>query len=435
MSGPMDYEDAKQRARSPDPEVRRRLAAEPDLRPELLYYLAADAVPAVRCAIAANPATPRQADRLLAGDGQEAVRGALGDKIARLVPTLPADQVGRIERLTLEILETLARDQAVTVRRILAEALQDVAQAPPEVIQHLARDAEMQVAGPVLQRSPVLTDEDLLAIITEARAAGTDRTVTEGALRAIAGRVPVSEAVAKAIADSPDIAAVAVLLGNPSAQIREETLDRLIERAPRHEPWHAPLVHRPRLPAAAARRLAGFVADTLLAVLEARADLAPDTARAVAEEVRRRLDRKAQAADAETAADAGRPGGLKSRIAETVERPDDWARRLHAEGQLDEDALDAMLMDGDRAFVIAGLAERCGLTAAVVQEVVDSQSARGVTALAWKANLTMRFAYKLQLRLAHIAPGQALKPRGGTDWPLSEDDLRWQLEFFGIGGE
>jgi hypothetical protein len=42
----------------------------------------------------------------------------------------------------------------------------------------------------------------------------------------------------------------------------------------------------------------------------------------------------------------------------------------------------------------------------------------------------MRFASQLQLRLGGIAPNQVLNPRGGTDYPLSDEEMDWQLDFF-----
>jgi hypothetical protein len=54
-----------------------------------------------------------------------------------------------------------------------------------------------------------------------------------------------------------------------------------------------------------------------------------------------------------------------------------------------------------------------------------------VTALAWRANLSMRQALQLQLRVAHIPPTAALNPRGGTDYPLTPAEMEWQLGLFG----
>ena len=82
---PLDYEIAKIQVRSDDAAVRRKLATRPDLRPEMLFYLATDASDEVRREVATNDATPRQADLLLAGDSSAAVRETLAAKIARLV--------------------------------------------------------------------------------------------------------------------------------------------------------------------------------------------------------------------------------------------------------------------------------------------------------------------------------------------------------------
>ena len=416
---PSDYASAKAMVQSPDPAVRRRVAEYPETRGELLYYLAADSVPEVRQAIATNAGTPRQADLLLASDADQVVRGSLARKVAGLVPDLPAGQLSQIERMTVECLETLARDQATEVRAILADALKDLPNAPHALINALARDVELSVCGPVLQHSPILTEEDLLDIILKGPVAG--------ALSAIAWRRDVSPSVADAIARSDDEAAVTALLSNPSAQIREETLDRIIDDAPRHEPWHGPLVRRPKLPARAVARLASFVADNLLKVLQQRDDLGPEAARRLADAVRERV-----------AAGEAKPRGPVDLWADeeveekTAERPTDRAARLNKEGKLTEKLLDGSLGDGDRAFVMAGLAELAGIPLGTVDRIITTHSPRAVTALVWRAGLSMRFAKQVQLRLAQIPPKSALNARDGVNYPMAEDEMRWQLEFFGV---
>ncbi len=195
--------------------MRRTLARRPDLSPEILYFLADDPAPQVRRQIAGNDAAPAQADFHLAGDADPSVRGDLAQKIARLAPGLSSDEQDRLRRITYETLELLARDQITRVRQILAEALKDVAFAPPQVIRQLAHDSDLAVASPILEYSPVLSDEDLLEIIQ-----GSPVT---GALSAISRRRTVGPSIAEGIARTDDIDAIAILLANPSAQIREET--------------------------------------------------------------------------------------------------------------------------------------------------------------------------------------------------------------------
>jgi len=422
---PADYESAKKMVRSEDPAVRRKVAEHPKTRPELLYFLAADAAAEVRRAIATNTGTPRQADLMLAKDREVMVRRAVAQKIARLLPELTANQAAQIEKLTVECLETLARDQASEVRGILAEALKSLPNAPPGLVNTLARDVELSVCSPVLQHSPILTDEDLADIILKGP--------VSGAMTAIASRRNVSAPVADAIARSNDEAAVTALLGNPSAQVREDTLDRILDRAPQHEPWHSPLVRRPRLPIRAVARLASFVADNLLKVLQDRDDLDPAAVRTLAEAVRQRVELVAGGAVARGPVDFGDEllGGAAG-PEKQVEKPMDRAKRLAKEGKLTEKLLENSMVEGDRAFVMAGLAELSQIPLPIVDRIVGTHAPRAVTALVWRAGLTMRFARQAQLRLAQIPPKTALNSRDGTSYPMSDDEMRWQLEFFGV---
>lgn len=418
---PLDYDQAKKLAASPDAGQRRLLASRADTQPEILYFLANDTSAEVRAEIARNSATPRQADLLLCRDPDEGVRTGLAAKIAALVPSLSADRVDQIERMTLDIVEALARDQATAVRRVVAEALKEQAAAPPHIIQQLARDIELSVSGPILRHSPLLTDDDLLDIIHGQPA--------DGPLVAIAERAGLSGAVSAAVARTENEAAVAALLGNASAQIREETLDRIIELAPRFEPWHAPLVRRPALPPRAAARIAGFVNAQLAKVLESRTDLPPTVREAVRAAVAEKLRPPLPPGG------GAEPLGLDAEEEEAPkERPMDRARKLQAAGKLTEEVIADALSQGDRGFVLASLALRADVPLEATNKIIGGQSARGVTALCWRADLTMRFCRQIQLRLSNIPPASVLNARNGEEYPMTDSEMRWQLEFFGLKG-
>jgi uncharacterized protein (DUF2336 family) len=406
----LTYEEAKKLAGHEDVAVRMSLAARDDMKAELLYYLAEDESADVRRLIASNQATPRQADVVLAKDKDEEVRAHLAQKISSLVPGLDRDAEDKVARMTFEVLETLARDQATRVRQILSETLKDVAQAPPAVIKRLARDAEIAVAGPVLRCSPVLTDEDLIEIIRS--------DPIRGALGAISGRPEVSANVADAIVDADDEEAIALLLANDSAQIREATLDRVVDRAADVEVWHAPLVKRPQLPAKAAKKIARFLAENLIKVLLERADLDAETV----EQVKKVVDRRIEDGDLKPAGEGKfeRPAG---------ESPEAAAKRLHGEKKLDEKLLESAIAAGDSEFAIAAIALLADVPAKVVGKAVTTQSPKGVLAVSWKAGLSAKFAEQAQLKLARIRPKEVLKPKGGQ-YPLEKADLEWQLDFF-----
>jgi len=403
------YDKAKEMARDTDVAVRRELAGREDLKPEILYYLAEDTDPGVRRVIAANSAAPRHADLLLAADADHEVRVGLAEKIALLAPGLSYNEQDKIRRMTYEALEILARDQVTKVRQIIAETLKDVADAPAEVIRNLARDAELVVSAPILEYSPVLTTEDLLEIIAN--------DPLHGALSAVSRRRDLGNAVSDAIIRTDNIEIIAELLGNKSAQIREETLDKLIDAAADIDPWHEPLVRRPQLPSGAAPRLARFVAENLLGTLMARQDLDSD----VAEEVRNIVNRRL----AESVDDIG-----DDRVAENI--PDDQldkAGKMKKAGTLSEDAINSALQSADFDFAAAALVQLSGLAPATVMKAVSDRNAKGIVAIAWKAGLPPWIVEQLQLRLCHIPREDVLLTPEGADYPLTEEEMNWQLEF------
>jgi len=405
----MTYEKAKQLARHEDVDVRLELAGRDDVKPELLYYLAEDKDPAVRRAIAANAATPRHADLLLAEDEDGEVRVGMAEKIALLAPGLTAGEQDSIRKMTYEALQILARDQMTRVRQILSETLKDIADAPPEVIRQLARDAELVVSGPILEFSPVLSVEDLLEII-----AGEP---IGGALSAVSRRQDLGGAVSNAIAASNDQEAIAEMLGNKSAQIREETLNNLIERAVDIEPWHEPLAHRPTLPVGAAGRLARFVAGNLLDILTARKDLDAETADEVRTIVNRRLDEEPDHSDDADSSEIENipPAKMKE------------ARELEAAGGLNAERLNEALQGGERDFAAAALVIMSGLAEKVVVYAISTRRAEAIITIAWKASLEPWLVEQLQLRLCKIPRQDVLTTPQGQDYPLSEDEMTGQL--------
>lgn len=403
---PLSYEEAREMARHANMNIRMELAARSDVNPEILYFLSEDPAAEVRRLIAGNEVTPAQADLVLAKDTDQDVRGDLAAKIATLAPGLSADEQDKVKRMTYEALEILARDQVTRVRQILSEALKDVANAPPEVIRQLARDAELVVAGPVLQFSPVLTDEDLLEIIESHPAAGS--------LGAISRRDGIAEPVVDAIVATDDEEAVAFLLANESAQIRENTLDGIIDRALDVEPWHAPLISRPHLSSKAAVRLARFVAQNLLSKLGERQDLSPDALEEVRQVVERRLEEEL-------------PEGEEAEKS-TAEEALAKAKELMEAGTLDEDSITETVRNGNRELTMASLSLLSGLKIEVVRSVVTNHSAKGMLAVAWKAGLSTKLAETLQKKLALVSLKDLLRAQG-PDYPLDDADLEWQLDF------
>ncbi len=385
--------------------ARRYLAERPDAAPEVLFYLATEGSPATRRAVAANPATPAHADRLLADDADDDVRMQLARKIGQLMPNLPAEASRRIRELTLETLERLARDQLPRVRQILSEEIKTLDCVPKHVIKMLARDIEA-VSAPILEYSPLLSDADLIEIISTAQASY--------ALLAIAKRKPLRPSVADAIATALDVPAVAALLMNSGARIRNQTLDKIVQHAENIRDWHLPLVLRNDLSQRAIRRIAGFVSAALIEKLAARRGLDEKTHR----HLKQRLHQRIEADDDPTIP------------VWTASKPHDLAA-LHESGKLDDTFMENAVEQGQREAVIAALALLAEIAPEIAARIFQTGSAKPITALVWRAGLSMRVAFKIQTSLLHLPACDLLPARGGIRFPMSEDEMRWHLDYFG----
>ena len=77
-----------------------------------------------------------------------------------------------------------------------------------------------------------------------------------------------------------------------------------------------------------------------------------------------------------------------------------------------------------------GLALRAKVDVDYIDRILNGHSAKGITALAWKADCGMRLALQLQTNMAGIAPNKALRAKNGSDYPLSTEEMEWQLDFF-----
>ena len=186
------------------------------------------------------------------------------------------------------------------------------------------------------------------------------------------------------------------------------------------------MVRRPQLSARAATRLARFVAESLLLVLQERPDLDPETKAAVAAVVRRRVEEVGS-----DMADFHRGSMVVVPQTEVGEGPMDVAARLYKAGQLEETAVMSAIASGDEDFVAAALATRANLSFALAQKIISTRSAKGMTALVWRGRLSMAVAVLAQIRMGKIAPSDVIRPKAGSQaFPLTAEEMNWQIEFF-----
>ncbi len=114
----------------------------------------------------------------------------------------------------------LLDDPSPLVRQALAEVFASSQNAPPVIIDALAAD-QPQVAVPILSRSPLLLEADLIDLVA------TGRTEAQ---TAIAGRAMLPRSIAAAIAEVGSAEACLALLENIDADIAPFSIDRMVDR-------------------------------------------------------------------------------------------------------------------------------------------------------------------------------------------------------------
>jgi uncharacterized protein (DUF2336 family) len=249
-------------------------------------------------------------------------------------------------------------DSSPLVRIALARALAFSENAPLVVILGLASD-QPQVAGWVLQHSPLMVDGDLV----DAAAAG-DTAIQ----LAIANRGALTHAVSAAIAEVGAPEACLVLVENPSAEIAPLSLDRIVERFGHLAAIREALLARDDLPAPTRQALVTKLSETLAGFVTAREWLEAERA----ERVTREACEKATVTLA-----AISPRGEVQPLIE----------HLRASGQLNAGLILRALLSGNIALFEHALADLSGLPLTRVSALVHDQRSASLRALYERAGL------------------------------------------------
>lgn len=382
------------------------LASRADAGEDVLHFLAVNGATATRRAVAANPAAHPRSNRLLADDRDEEVRVELAHKIGKLLPGLLAAERDHLVALTIATLERLARDEAVRVRAVLAEEIKHLDCVPREVVQLLARDVENVVALPIVEYSPLMSDQDLLEIIANAQ--------VREVLAAVARRRGVSQDVSDAVVRTLDVPAIGALLLNTQAQLRKKTLDRIVVLAGETSELLGGLVLRPELSPKLIRRIAQFLSASLIEVLGERRDLDEKTRAELRQVAHYKLEKEQKDKDAKAS------------------DPANEVEAALGAGKLDDAFIEEAALAGQKETIVFALAHLVRARPETIRQVLASGSAKAVTALAWRSGLSMRTAFRLQTLIMKLKGGDLLPARSGVGFPLTEEEMRWHLAYFHI---
>lgn len=232
-------------------------------------------------------------------------------------------------------LTALLDDPAPLVRKAISEAFASAPDAPPAVVIALAND-QSEVAAPVLGRSPLLADADLIdcAAIGDAFAQA-----------AIALRAPLGAPVAAALAEVGAREALIALAVNPEADIPDFSLGRMVERFGADGELREAMLTRP-LPAPVRSDLVAAAAAALKEFVVGCAWLSPERAA----RVEREACDKAHVIIADDAERAGDWAGARDLVA-----------RLREAGRLTSGLALRALLSGNACLFEATLVELSGL--------------------------------------------------------------------------
>ncbi len=402
------YAREKTVAQSPDGKARLKLAKSSKTQAEILYYLAQhDADVSVRTAVAANSATPYQANKIIAVDKSADVRMALAERLVRLLPNLPSDQQSQFYAYTVEALEKLASDEVAKVRIALAQTLKNELHAPPHIVNKLAQDIERQVAEPILHHCMAVSDDVLLEILSNHPASWK--------IEAIAQRRYVSASVSDAVIEAYNESAGILLINNKDADIAQPTLLKIVEKAKIFTAWQKPLAVRAFLPAEIALKLADFVDESVKSLIRKRTDLNEEISKDISDKFRQDLNQLTEYDYSHLS-------------------PEDRVRKLIVDKALDEDTLIKALDDRERVFAIVVLAALVRTSRSTMENIIGMRKSKPLVAVCHRANLSMRTCMRVQQELSGIPSKELINARGGTDYPMEPDEIKWQLDFLGLTG-
>ncbi len=387
-----------------DEAARIRLGASRSTAPEVLDELARDRAITVRAAVAMNLRASEQTNLFLTQDQDERVRAFLAQKISALLPSLTRGEQAELQAHAEAVLAALVEDAAIRVRAALANCLKTMPEAPRDLVLRLAQDAALPVSDPIIRLSPLLSDADLLSLLSS-------KPETS---RSVANRQGLSAQVSDAVVKQADRGAIRALLSNTSADIGEATIEQLATDAKENVDWHEPLVRRPYLSPEATRRLAGIIATDLIIKLQTRSGLHPDVAAMLQGRINSDLMPKGDIAF------LNEDQGLR-----------DAALRLFEAGALDEAALVDSARRGETRRFAAQLSVASGLPLAAIDRAVTLRSAKGLLSVAWKAGFSMRVGSLAQAMLGRLGPNAMIAPGPDGGFPLTSADMAWQIELLG----
>jgi len=300
---------------------------------------------------------------------------------AYLHSDLSSDDLAAAEGAMIMLLD----DPSPLVRRALSEVFASSQKAPPVVVHALAAD-QPEIAVPILLRSPLLLEDDLIDLI----ATGHPEAQT-----AIAGRMLLSRPLAAAIAEVGSAQACLELLENPSADIALFSVDRIVERFGHLAAIRETLTARDDLPMATRQAVLSKLSQTLAGFVVGREWLGPEHAEYAAREA---CEKATVALAADTA----------------YEEVGALVAHLRQSGQLTAGMILRAVLSGNVVLFEEALAELSDVPLDRVTSYIHDRNISGFGALYSKAGLPDLAFPAFREAIAAMREGALLGEQGGV---------------------
>ncbi|MEZ6000543.1 DUF2336 domain-containing protein [Hyphomonas sp.] len=316
--------------------------------------------------------TEQDIHRLMKGETPEQ-RASVAHRLCRRIAldVLSEDE----QKYAEEIMAILADDAADLVRRTLSVTLRNSPILPREIALKLAQDIEA-VAIPVLQDSPVFTEEDLIELVL---------SVTAAKQAAIAARDNISVTLTEVISEHGQVDAVRALASNSHAEFTDRAYDDTLRRFGSDEIVQKGLIRREFIPTHIAEKMVSLVSGQLFDMLVNRHELPAQMAIDLAAGARER-------ATIDLVEQAGRSNDLVR-----------FVSQLNLNGRLSHSLIMRALCCGQMPFVEHALAELSGVAHQRVWLMIHDAGPLGLQAVFDRAGLPRKMlpAFKAAVNVYH----------------------------------
>tara|TARA_R110000803_G_scaffold6368_1_gene20675 strand:- start:686 stop:1846 length:1161 start_codon:yes stop_codon:yes gene_type:complete len=316
--------------------------------------------------------TEQDIERLMRGETPEQ-RASVAHRVCRRIALDVLSD--REKAFADEIMGILAEDSADLVRRTLSVTLRNSPVLPREIALKLAQDIEA-VAIPVLQDSPVFTDEDLIELVL---------AVTAAKQAAIANRDTLSITLTEVISEHGAVEAVRAASRNEGAEYSDKAFDDTLRRFGQDEIVQTGLIKREFIPTHIAEKMVSLVSGQLFDLLVNRHELPAQMAIDLAGSARER-------ATIDLVEQAGRTHDLPR-----------FVSQLNLNGRLSHSLIMRALCCGQMPFVEHSLAELSGVGHQRVWLMIHDAGPLGLQAVFDRAGMPRKMlpAFRAAVNVFH----------------------------------